>query len=45
MRGMTSSPPQISYANFIGAEFVHINSTIHRANDFPGHPDKLAAPS
>jgi len=38
---MTSSLPQISYANFIGAPSVHINSTFHRANDFPTHPEKL----
>jgi hypothetical protein len=31
---MISSLPQISYANFIGAPSVHINSTFHRANDF-----------
>jgi hypothetical protein len=42
---MISSLPQISYANFIGAPSVHINSTFHRANDFPAHPEKLAAPS
>jgi hypothetical protein len=42
---MISSLPQIRYANFSGAPSVHINSTFHRANDFPAHPEKLAAPS
>jgi hypothetical protein len=45
MRIKFSYPPQITDANSSGAPSVHINSTFHRANDFPAHPEKLAAPS
>jgi hypothetical protein len=38
MRIKTSSPPQITDANFSGTPSVHINSTFHRANDFPAIP-------